>query len=91
MMFMFCSQDFLNKLTAAKAAGHLFVAAAGGWLFCTSGSFLKAAWLAFVSRCSEQHCLNYNNGCMFRVPHKVCLPGSHSKTVRAMKHAYLCG
>ncbi len=28
---------------------------------------------------------NNNNSYRFRVPHQVCLPGSHSKTVRAMR------
>jgi hypothetical protein len=28
---------------------------------------------------------NNNNSYRFRVPHQVCLPGSRSKTVRAMR------
>jgi hypothetical protein len=30
-------------------------------------------------------CINNNNGYRFRVLHQVCLPGSHSKTVGAMR------
>jgi hypothetical protein len=30
---------------------------------------------------------NYNNRYMYRAPHKVCLPGAHSKTSCAIKHA----